>query len=73
MLSWQSKKFNGVSPYSTLKALLYFEDVKKTEPLMLTDGIYKWETIEKRLREMEREPNRVFDTFPVSYSPQETE
>lgn len=71
MLNFQTQKFKGSSPYSTIKALIYFNDIKRSEPLMLTDGIYSWNNIEKRLYEMEKNPNQIFNSVPVSYNPEE--
>lgn len=64
MLGYYENKFKGVSTLSPLKALLYFKDIKRTEPLLLTTGTYRWELIADRLTEMASNPNKVFEEMP---------
>ena len=53
-----------------MKALLYFNDIKRNEPLILTVGTYKWTLIENRLKEMVDNPDKIFETLPVKVNPQ---
>ena len=69
MLEYYTTKYHGASNIAPLKALLYFNDIKKNEPLVLTRGKYKWDLIENRLEEMVNNPEKVFETFPQEIDP----
>ena len=64
MLDFYTKKYNGLNELSPLKALLYFNDIKKNEPVNLISGKYRWKEIEQRLKEMVRTPEKKFSEFP---------
>ena len=69
MLRFYSSKYSGVSTIMPMKALLYFDDIKRNEPLILTIGTYKWSLIENRLKEMINNPDKVFEELPVKVNP----
>ena len=64
ILDFYQAKYTGVSNVTATKALLYFNDIKRDEPLKLCSGEYSWESIEKRLKKMVEFPDQVFTTFP---------
>lgn len=70
MLGFYEKKFQGASVLSPLKALLYFNDIKRAEPLILTTGTYRWELIADRLTRMVSNPNKVFEEMPQKVNPE---
>lgn len=44
-----------------LKAIAYWDDINFSEPIkMLNSSAFQWKTIEKRLLEMQRYPDRIF-------------
>lgn len=65
MLGACTAKYDGASPYAALKAILYFDDIKRTEPLVMTSGGYQWEFIEQRLKDMANNPDKVFSNLPT--------
>ena len=69
MLRFYSSKYHGVSTIMPMKALLYFDDIKRNEPLILTVGTYKWTLIENRLKEMVNNPDKIFEDLPVKVNP----
>lgn len=69
MLHFYSTKYEGSSILPPQKALLYFDDIIRNEPLILTHGKYKWELVEQRIREMENSPGKIFTDMPVELNP----
>jgi hypothetical protein len=66
MLDAYEKKYPNTHKMLALKGLIYFNDIDFSTRIELTDGIFKWKNIEKRLNEMIKYPNRVFLTYPVT-------
>jgi predicted nucleotidyltransferase component of viral defense system len=64
MLDAYEKKYEH-DKMRPLRGLSYYGDIVFQEPIRLLKGTYKWDKIERRLREMIREPERVFATTPV--------
>ena len=65
ILNFYQTKYTAVSTIVATKALLYYDDIKKNEPLILTSGEYNWSPIENRLKQMVENPNHVFQSFPI--------
>jgi len=65
MLGFYSKKYPGVNLITPVKALLYYNDIKRNEPLILTAGEYKWFLIEDRIKQMVNSPDMIFEALPV--------
>ena len=65
MLNSFEVKYPNTNKMSALKGLTYFDDIDFSVVIELTEGVYKWKKIEKRLFEMQKSPNKVFDFFPV--------
>jgi hypothetical protein len=54
------------SPIHAIKGLSYFEDIIFSVPIHLCDGKhFEWKKIEKRIREMIKFENKVFETSPI--------
>lgn len=60
MLDSYVRKYKG-NPIIPLKAIIYFEDLNFNEPIRMTGGkSFDWETIRKRLTEMQQFPEQLF-------------
>lgn len=60
MLNFYEQKYNA-NILIPLKAIIYFDDINKSEPIKMADGKQlKWEKYQKRLLSMEKFPNKVF-------------
>ena len=67
MLNSFEVKYPNTNKISALKGLTYFEDIDFSVTIELTEGVYKWKRIEKRLNEMLKSPNKVFNDYPTVY------
>ncbi|KAA6351134.1 hypothetical protein EZS27_001560 [termite gut metagenome] len=65
MLEAYQKKFEHCNAISPIKGMTYFDDIIFTEPIVMMKGIYDWKKIQKRLYDMIKEENTVFQSFPV--------
>lgn len=65
MLKSYANKFPNANPIRPLKGLTYFEDINFKEPIQMINGQYKWELMEKRLRNMIKRENSIFYGFPI--------
>jgi hypothetical protein len=64
MLGYYQKKYNS-NPIIPLKAITYFDEIDYNEPIKMVEGLlFKWKNIEKRLIDMQKEPNHIFQTKP---------
>jgi len=60
MLNGYKLKYNA-NPVIPIKALSYFDDINFNEPIkMVLNSKFNWRTIEKRLKNMQEYPNRIF-------------
>ncbi|MDR0606267.1 MAG: hypothetical protein LBG80_18465 [Bacteroidales bacterium] len=48
-----------------LRGLSYFGDINFTAEIELIHGRFEWRKIEKRIREMIKYENKIFETFPI--------
>lgn len=63
MLDGYEMKYNS-NPIIPVKALAYFEDINFDEPIkMAHDSKLNWDEIEKRLKNMQDYPNRIFQAL----------
>ncbi len=51
MLRDYERKYANTTALSALRSLTYFDDVNHKEPVQIIDRAYKWENIERRLRQ----------------------
>ncbi len=65
MLKCYERKFPNVNVIRALKAVTFFEDIDFGEDVVMLEGNYKWKHIEKRLIDMTKMQDRIFDTFPL--------
>ena len=65
MLDAYTKRFKSSNFVSTLKALVYYDDIKGDEPILLLKGKYDFKLIDKRIREMIKQPSLIFSTYPI--------
>jgi hypothetical protein len=63
MLEAYSLKYNS-SAIVPIKALTFFNDINYQEPIVMMESTkFNWKTIEKRLLDMQRQPDMVFPSF----------
>lgn len=63
MLKGYETKYNS-NPVIAVKAITYFEDINFDEPIkMAGNSGFDWGKIEKRLKEMQNFPDRIFKTL----------
>ncbi len=55
-------KKNIIKPF---KAITYFDDIGFEEDIVMLNGEYDWKLIEKRLVEMAKVQNKIFESFPL--------
>ncbi len=55
-------KKNVIRPF---KAITYFDDIDFEEDIVMVNGEYDWKLIEKRLVEMPKVQNKIFESFPL--------
>jgi hypothetical protein len=65
MINAYEDKYASRNPLLTIKALTYYNDINFNEPVNIIAGRYKWESIEKRVSEMNKFPDRIFEKAPV--------
>jgi len=64
MLNCYKKKYNRPNFYHAAKGLSYFGDIDFDTNIELINSTFNWKKIEKRIHEMIKYENRVFDTPP---------
>ena len=65
MLDAYEKKYQTRNSVIVLKSLDFFQDINHLEPIVLTAGNYSWTPIEKRLKEMLKAHDKIFE--PMSH------
>ncbi|MDR2233602.1 MAG: nucleotidyl transferase AbiEii/AbiGii toxin family protein [Tannerella sp.] len=65
MLDVFDVKYPSTSNLLAVKALTYFDDIDLSAEIELTEGVFNWEKIRKRLNEMVVNSNKKFHRFPV--------
>lgn len=61
MLGAYTKKYNA-NPIIAIKSITFFDDIDFNEPIkMMNGGKFNWKRIEKRLLDMQRNSNKVFE------------
>ena len=64
MLGMYERKFPGANVIRPFKAITDFEDIDFDEDIVMLNGKYDWRAIERRLVDMTRNQDKVFDSFP---------
>jgi len=60
MIQSYAAKYSGDNPAMALKALNFHNDVNVKEQVRLLKGNFNWDKIVQRLREMTKEPDKIF-------------
>ena len=66
MLAAYEKKFPNSNPVRPLKGLTYFQDINFNEPIQMINATFKWNKIEKRLRDMTDKTKTIFPELTMS-------
>ena len=61
MLDTFETKYPKTNKISAIKGMTYFDDIDFSVDIDLIKGTFKWKKVEKRLVEMIKYPNKVFD------------
>lgn len=64
MLNVYGEKYKEMNAISPLKALTYYDDIQKREPIQVLNGSFDWKLIEERLRHMIENIDKVYDSYP---------
>ena len=64
MLDFYTKKFPNANVIMPIKAINYFDEIDFNESVVMLNGTFNWKKIEKRLKDMENNPNIKFNTRP---------
>ena len=65
MLRLYERKFPGSNLIRPFKAITYFDDIDFEEDIVMLNGKYDWKLIERRLIDMTKIQNKVFESFPL--------
>ena len=65
MLNIFEIKYPKTNKISAVKGLTFFDDIDFSAHIELIEGKFKWEKIEKRLKEMVKYPNKKFSNYPL--------
>lgn len=68
MMKMYERKFPGSNIIRPFKAITYFDDIDFEESIVMLNGKYDWEPIEKRLIDMTKNQGKVFTSFPLPVS-----
>jgi len=64
MLTCYQKKYDRPNFYHAVKGLSYFDDIDFDTTIDLINSTFSWKKIEKRIREMIKYENRIFENVP---------
>ena len=64
MLDAYSLKYKRSNKLHALRGLAYFDEINFDVPIKLINSVFSWKKIEKRIRDMIRYENRIFETPP---------
>lgn len=65
MLRLYERKFPSSNVIRPFKAIIYFDDIDFDEDIVMLNAKYDWKLIEKRLVDMAKNQDKVFDSFPL--------
>jgi hypothetical protein len=66
MLDIFDKKYPSTSKILAIKVLSYFDDIDFSTGVELMTGTFNWNLIEKRIQEMIKYPEKIFDQAPIT-------
>ncbi len=61
MVEAYQKKYSNRNPLMAIKSLAYHHDIDFTEPIQMTGKNYAWKKVEKRLKDMLKAPEKLFE------------
>lgn len=64
MLQFYADKFSNANIVMPAKALTYFDEINFDESVVMTSGKFDWKNVAKRLQDMAKNPQKVFQTNP---------
>ena len=64
MLDMYARKYKNASALHAARGLSYFDDIDFSTSIELTGSTFSWKKIEKRIRQMIKYENKVFDALP---------
>jgi len=64
MIASYVQKYKGSNALHALRGLAYYDDIDFNVSIELINSIFSWEKIEKRIREMIKYENKIFETVP---------
>ena len=64
MLNAYSQKYKSSNALHALRGLAYFDDINFDVQINLINSVFNWKKIEKRIREMIKYENKIFETAP---------
>jgi len=64
MMQACERKYANINPLMIIRSLCHTDDVIKDEPIKLTHGRYSFDSIKKRLDELQNHPGKVFTNLP---------
>lgn len=64
MLQFYADKFSNANIVMPAKALTYFDEINFDESVVMTSGKFDWKRVAKRLQDMAKNPQKVFQTNP---------
>ncbi len=65
------RKFPQSNVIRPFKAITYFDDIDFEENIIMLNGEYDWKLIERRLIDMTKIQNKIFESFPLPQKKQE--
>lgn len=65
MLRLYERKFPGSNVIRPFKAITYFDDIDFEEDIVMLNCKFDWKLIERRLVDMTKIQNKVFESFPL--------
>ena len=65
MLRMYERKFPQSNVIRPFKAITYFDDIDFEENIIMLNGEYDWKLIERRLIDMTKIQNKIFESFPL--------
>ena len=65
MLFAYSKKYSRPNYFHAAKGLSYFDDIDFEVEINLINKVFDWKKIEKRIKEMIKFENKIFDNYPI--------
>ncbi len=64
MIDSYARKYESRNPFITLKALSYHGDINHDEPINFSTRTYSWKSIESRIGQMMKFPDKIFSAPP---------